>query len=213
MAIPVPNSTPRTQRERVEESSRRLLDAAVALIGEQGFDKTTVAEIGRRAGYSHSMVHARYGSKNALLEAVFRELWVPRLAPRSNDREKSGLDRLLGQIDVAIDAFREEPELYRAITVLAFEMPLHGDTLKPWYNEWFAQYLARTVENLAAGERDGTIRPGLDHHAEAEQFAIYGSGLSFRWSIDWDGYDMDRGLQTWRELTRVRLAAPDPKAR
>ena len=45
------------------------MDAAIELIGEKGFDTTTAAEIGERAGYSRSMVHARYGSKESLLES------------------------------------------------------------------------------------------------------------------------------------------------
>ena len=60
-----------TQPQRVEQSSRRLLQAAAELIVEKGWEATTAAEIGRRAGYSRAMVHARYGSKDAILEAIF----------------------------------------------------------------------------------------------------------------------------------------------
>ena len=61
-----------TQPERVELSNRRLLHAAAELIVEKGWEATTAAEIGRRAGYSRAMVHARYGSKDAILEAFLR---------------------------------------------------------------------------------------------------------------------------------------------
>src|SRR4051812_16911109 len=68
-------STPsrRSQRERVEESSRRLAEAAIELIAEKGFANTTAQEIGIRAGYSRAMVHERYGSKEALLETILAD--------------------------------------------------------------------------------------------------------------------------------------------
>ena len=60
-----------TQTQRVEISNRRLIEAAAELIAEKGWEATTAAEIGRRAGYSRAMVHARYGSKDAILDAFF----------------------------------------------------------------------------------------------------------------------------------------------
>src|ERR1700745_982557 len=73
----------RTQQERSAESARRLLDAAIELIAEKGFERTTVAEIGERAGYSRSMVRARYGSKEALLESIFGSQLDRRVVPKN----------------------------------------------------------------------------------------------------------------------------------
>ena len=70
-----------TQPERVEISNRRLVEAAAELIVEKGWEATTSAEVGRRAGYSRAMVHARYGSKHAILEAFFLHEYVQRLTP------------------------------------------------------------------------------------------------------------------------------------
>ncbi|KAA0080284.1 TetR/AcrR family transcriptional regulator [Mycolicibacterium sp. P9-64] len=60
----------RSQRERVEESSRRLAEAAIELIAEKGFSNTTAQEIGIRAGYSRAMVRERFGSKEADANSV-----------------------------------------------------------------------------------------------------------------------------------------------
>jgi hypothetical protein len=79
------------------------------------------------------------------------------------------------------------------------EMPVHLETMRPWYCEWVTRYYAHTVDNLRAGKRDGTIRPDLDHTREAERFVAYGTGLCFLWSLDWDGYDMAAALAEWRD--------------
>ena len=62
-----------TQPERVELSTRKLVAAAAELIVEKGWEATTAAEIGRRAGYSRAMVHARFGAKDVLLIALLDE--------------------------------------------------------------------------------------------------------------------------------------------
>ena len=80
----------RTQQERSAESAQRLLDAAIELIAEKGFDRTTAAEIGERAGYSRSMVRARYGSKDALLESIFGDELDRRLLPELDETRRLG---------------------------------------------------------------------------------------------------------------------------
>jgi AcrR family transcriptional regulator len=63
-----PDTVGSTQQERSSTSAVLLVAAAIELIAEQGFDKTTAAQIGERAGYSREMVRHRYGSKEQLLE-------------------------------------------------------------------------------------------------------------------------------------------------
>ncbi|MEB3049825.1 helix-turn-helix domain-containing protein [Mycolicibacter sp. MYC123] len=61
-------------------------------MAEKGWEATTAAEIGRRAGYSRAMVHARYGSKDAILDAFFEHDYVRRLSP-DVDPDSTGLAR------------------------------------------------------------------------------------------------------------------------
>lgn len=68
----------RTQKQRVEESARRLADAAVALIAEKGYAATTAQEIGLRVGYSRDMVRVRYGTKEALVDSILSTLYESR---------------------------------------------------------------------------------------------------------------------------------------
>src|ERR1700752_4083509 len=53
-----------------EMSPAKLLDAAAELISEGGYERMTMAAIGKRAGYSHGLVTARFGSKEGLLWAL-----------------------------------------------------------------------------------------------------------------------------------------------
>ena len=57
----------RSHLERTELSDRLMLDATEALILELGTQKTTLKEVGERAGYSRGLAHARFGNKETLL--------------------------------------------------------------------------------------------------------------------------------------------------
>ena len=69
MASPEP-VLPTPKQARSEVSTGKLLDAAAELISEGGYERMTLAAIGKRAGYSHGLVTARFGSKEGLLWAL-----------------------------------------------------------------------------------------------------------------------------------------------
>ncbi len=108
-----------TQPERVEMSAQRLLIAAAELIVEKGWEATTAAEIGRRAGYSRAMVHARYGSKDAILTA-FQQTYVARLNP-DPEPDADGLAQVLAHFERIQEIHAVDPALMRAMFVSAFE--------------------------------------------------------------------------------------------
>jgi TetR/AcrR family acrAB operon transcriptional repressor len=58
-----------------DESRQRLMDAALELFLEKGFENTTVVEIGQRAGISHGSIPWHFGNKSGLLYAVVLKLF------------------------------------------------------------------------------------------------------------------------------------------
>src|SRR3954462_888065 len=62
---------PRRANTRPEEAGRdRILEAGRAVFGERGFDATSIAEIGERAGITKSLLYHHFGSKAGLYEAI-----------------------------------------------------------------------------------------------------------------------------------------------
>ncbi len=60
----------KTESENMEA---RILEAAEGLFLEQGFVKTTMGQIARRAGCNQALVHYYYRTKERLFEQVFEE--------------------------------------------------------------------------------------------------------------------------------------------
>ncbi|HEY5719608.1 MAG TPA: helix-turn-helix domain-containing protein [Gammaproteobacteria bacterium] len=72
----------RSQAERTARSDARMLEAAVALICDQGSAGTTLRAVGERAGYSRGLAGYRFGSKAGLLAFVVKavgEAWLREL--------------------------------------------------------------------------------------------------------------------------------------
>jgi AcrR family transcriptional regulator len=64
--------SPRWKR-RPESRPDELLDAAIEVFGEQGFAKTRLEEVGRRAGVTKGTVYLYFDSKEALFRAMVRD--------------------------------------------------------------------------------------------------------------------------------------------
>lgn len=64
-------------RRRAEARPDEILDAALALFSEGGFDATRMDDVARRAGLSKGTVYLYFPSKMALLEGLVRRAIVP----------------------------------------------------------------------------------------------------------------------------------------
>jgi AcrR family transcriptional regulator len=194
---------PRTNQERVEESTLALVASAIELFARQGYERTTAAEIGTNAGFSRNMVRDRYGSKDALLQSVF-EAFADLLLPAvRRERIGTGLERVLSQLDDLLHAVERDPETMRAMIVLTFETPGPLQNFAGWFDRLIAGYEAELAQHLAAGQADGSVRGDLDPEREAEIFVSYSIGLCFRSVLRRDVYDFAGEIKAFRR----RIAA------
>jgi AcrR family transcriptional regulator len=74
-----PGEFPRWQR-RPAERRREILDAAVRVFGERGFDCATIADVAREAGVSAGTVVHYFGSKGDLFEEALRDRFLEEVA-------------------------------------------------------------------------------------------------------------------------------------
>jgi AcrR family transcriptional regulator len=161
----------------------------VELIAEKGWEATTAAEIGRRAGYSRAMVHARYGSKDVILETLFATEYVNKLSP-ALDPESTGLQQALAHVDRITQLYAEDPDLLRAIFVLTFEAAKATSAAGPRIRMWLER-AAETVEaGLRNGIADGSVRPDIDIDRAINDFGAAVLGTAYQWVMQAYPIDM-----------------------
>ncbi len=73
LRLSVPTRERRSHAARTAETRARIIGAVLASIAEQGFLRTTAAEIARRAGVTWGAVQHHYGGKDGILVAVVED--------------------------------------------------------------------------------------------------------------------------------------------
>jgi len=199
----------RTQAERRARSERSLLEAAEQLIAEKGSSRTTLAEIGQRAGYSRGLVNQRFGSKGDLVSRLTR-----RIQRRFRDRilapaleHRTGLDALLAAVDAYLGGMDLSVGTGRAFYVLMAEslgpVPEIRDTFALADRE-FRNFLER---HIADGIEAGDIRPDIDRAAQSGMIVGALRGITLQWLVDPHGLDLREATRELRQTLELSLRA------
>src|SRR6201990_3405254 len=148
---------PTPKQARSEASTGKLLDAAAELISEGGYERMTMAAIGKRAGYSHGLVTARFGSKEGLLWALVERMvndWrAESLGPSIENQ--SSIDALHTMLELLGKSWRRSPTRMRALYILMFEallpVPLLHERMAQMHEELRCSIADLIGRSIAAG--------------------------------------------------------------
>lgn len=164
-----PGARPRrTQAERRAESDRRLIQATAELIVERGIEGTSLAAIGRRAGYSHGLVHARFGSKDALIERVNLEaveMFTTTTVGQVGDTR--GAEALHIVVETYLRLVLGPDPIARVHLLVWSETIANGAGKRPYRVGWDLVFRAALADMIATGIADGSIRAGIDPETAA----------------------------------------------
>ncbi|MFJ3670650.1 TetR/AcrR family transcriptional regulator [Streptomyces sp. NPDC090106] len=96
-------------------SRERLLQAAVEVVGEQGYESTTLGDIADRAGSARGLVSYYFPGKRQLVQSAVHRLMHRTLeeALEREPRSEDGRERLARAIDAILGLARERPVLMR----------------------------------------------------------------------------------------------------
>ena len=100
-----------------EEKRRLILDAAVRVFAREGYHDARVGDIAKEAGVAYGLVYHYFTSKEAVLEAVFRETWGLMLAAIHDVEERGGPapDQLRRVCAIVLRAWGNDQDLVRVL--------------------------------------------------------------------------------------------------
>jgi len=153
-----------------DDKPRRILDAAVRVFAAQGYDTARVGDIAKEAGVAYGLVYHYYDSKDAVLEAVFREAWGRLLAAVAL-AEETGMDaaeQLELVVKIVLRAWRDDPDLVRLLVREVTRNPHIQDEL-----DEIGQAFASLERMVRRGQADGTFRAELD--PKLASWMLYGA--------------------------------------
>lgn len=115
----------KNQLEQMRQSSTsRILEAALALFAEEGYDRTSMASIAKKAKVSKGLIYNYFESKEDLLKELVTYImeddsltyWV------ENIEKKTPKETLRQMIDFIFDYIKEHPYKLMLITKLSLEV-------------------------------------------------------------------------------------------
>jgi AcrR family transcriptional regulator len=153
-----------------EEKRRQILDAAVRVFARKGYHDSRVGDIAKDAGVAYGLVYHYFDSKEAVLEAVFREAWGRLLTAlrEVEDADATAPERLRLVVKIVLRAWRDDPDLVRLLVREVTRSP----QLQREIDE-IAQAFALLERIVAQGQAEGTVRRNLD--ARLAAWMLYGA--------------------------------------
>ena len=153
-----------------DDKRRLILQAAVRVFARQGYEASPVGDVAREAGVAYGLVYHYFGSKDAVLEAVFREQWGRLLAAVALAEETGDTapEQLALVVKIVLRTWRDDPDLVRLLVREITRSPHIDDEL-----DEIGQAFASLERIIRRGQGEGTFRPDLD--ARLAAWMLYGS--------------------------------------
>ena len=100
-----------------EERRRQILEAAVRAFARSGYHGCRVSDVAREAGVAYGLVYHYYGSKEALLDAIFRQTWGAMLATINSVEELGdpAREKVRKVTEIVLRTWRRDPDLVRVL--------------------------------------------------------------------------------------------------
>ena len=144
------------------EITDRLIEAAVGVFGENGYEAARVADIAHRAGVTTGAIFARWRSKRHLFLAAIDYTTAYRLTYFENNAEKSAVEKL-----IALGARLRETSVdkYEHLRIEAFVSGRRDAALGEKVSHSFAVEADNLAIMVAEGKQAGQIDPSLSTEA------------------------------------------------
>lgn len=173
---------------------QEILDGAIRVFAQKGYDKTTIADIARELNISQGLCYRYYPSKEEIYEAALEK--YAELIAQENMRKTSldlpvreMIDRLTSRMEYIKDAERGDQELYQLF---------HSGNCQRMHDELFLKVTRKVLPHVQAhlrkAKENGEI--AIEDPDGAAIIGIYG----------WVGMCLTPGLTDEERMEKVRRA-------
>lgn len=135
------NMAPRTdeQNEALRAAARaRIMDAALTLFGQQGYESTSVKQIAQAAGVAQGLLYNYFESKEHLLAAIFQQSMADVRESFVLAEQSPSEKRVIALIQAAFAIIRRNERFWRLSYAVRMQTPILiglGLDLRTWTNE------------------------------------------------------------------------------
>lgn len=170
------------------ESQSRILDSALELFAQHGFDRTSVTSIAKAAGISQGLIYHYYDSKDDILRALF-ERSITEVQASFDEAEigRTPEEKIARLIRAALKVVQDHLSFWRLSYVLRMQpsvLATLGNNVQGW---------AHAIRERLTGylQEAGVSEPELE---AAILFALI-DGIAQHYALDPENYPLDAVMQ------------------
>lgn len=162
-----------------------ILDAALAVFSQVGFQGSSLREIARKCGVSHQSLMHYFPTKQELLIQVLHRR-DERLRRHFDDPAGMAVDELISLAEYNASA-PGHIELFSmaAAEATASDHPGHG-----YYADFYEHIVSSTSRFLTVADERGMLRPGVTPETASRILLALVDGLQLQWLYDRDSVDV-----------------------
>jgi TetR/AcrR family transcriptional regulator, fatty acid metabolism regulator protein len=159
-------------RMSADEKRRVILDAAVRVFAERGFNTARVSDIADEAGVAYGLMYHYFASKDEVLDTLFLDRWNVLLgAIREVDQgDLDPRDKLYAITSFIVDSYRYDPDLMKVIIV---EVTRAANSFGRKHLDKIREAFDLIADIVEAGQRSGRFRDHVTPRFAA--MAFYGA--------------------------------------
>jgi TetR/AcrR family transcriptional regulator, fatty acid metabolism regulator protein len=159
-------------RMSAADKRRLILEAAIRVFAERGFNQARVSDIADEAGVAYGLMYHYFGSKDEVLDTLFLDRWNVLLeAIRDVDAQDSDpRDKLYAITSFIVDSYRYDPDLMKVIIV---EVTRAANTFGAKHLAKIREAYSLIADIVEAGQQSGRFRDHVTPQFAA--MAFYGA--------------------------------------
>ena len=190
-----------------EERTSQIIEAAMTVFAEKGFNKARMDDIANETGVSKGTLYLYFKSKDAIIRTILEAIIGRELAQARElvEMDQTPVEKLhlLAQITIR-DLKKIKPllSLYFEFMALAMRREVVRDVIKKTFKE-FTEIIEILIQQ---GVDSGDFRPVNTRDSALAVGAIF-EGTILLWAYDPDWVDFDRHIETGINLLLDGLKA------
>ena len=184
------------------EKRRLILRAAITVFARSGYHTSRVSDVAKEAGVAYGLVYHYFGSKEDLLETIFRRTWS-RMLEAVEEVEQSGVsarEQIAGVARIVLGSWEADPELVRVLIREVARSPQLAREV-----DEIAHAFAALERIVVGGQERGELRKDLNPRLAA--WTLYGALEEILTGWVFDRLPAESGDVAEAERTVVALLA------
>ena len=182
-----------------ENTRERIINSAKKLFAEQGYQKTTIVDISKRAGLSEAALYEYFQGKESLL-LMIPDLWVSELV-RDLDEQLFGVKGTVNKLRKYLWWYmrRVEQSPLDAKIVYLF-LKTNANFLNTEVYSNVKKFYAYLVDIFEEGRKTGEMKPDLNPRVARDIFVGTMDHIISRWLLKDRSYSLFDNLESIFEL-------------